>query len=264
MEHHRFFDLSCIHDIQYREALQDAIKAVNEACSLYVNAWMYVSQGCLFHDANVILENVNTIPRVIFKSIKPESFQKILTDLFSISNDYESWAYTHQQQNLFLEEQQRFWNTWRLNTLHPYYTLAKSKDTLGHVLDSFFVLKKNRNDAPADLESELMNLLGSTNEEKIDTLNKILFSFTSESLISYKNILLKQVESKKNEILYSTVAIKEAIKILETALKSKNIIAIKAALNPGWTSIVFTSSKQYKEALEFMNQADVQFSENSL
>lgn len=249
--------------------LQNAIQGVNQACSLYVNAWMYVSQGFLFNDAKLIHGNVNTIPNVIFRNIEkdnhtPESLQKVLTDLCSISNNYELWAQTREQQNTLLEEQIRFWNTWRLNTLHPYYTFAKSKETLGHILDSFFVLKQNRNDAPADLESELMNLLGSTIDEKIDTLNKILYNFPSEPLISYKNILLKQTESKKNEILYSKMVVDEAIKILESALKSKNPIAIKAALNPGWSSIIFTSSKEYKMAIDFMNQAGVQLSENNL
>lgn len=255
MEYNRFFDISCIKDDKYRKSLENAIHGVNLACSIYVDAWMYVNQGLLFDDAKRVLKNVNMIPSIIFKNMEKdnhssESLQKVLSDLFSISNDYESWVKIYQENNSLLEEDEKFWNMWRLNTLN--YTVVKSKEGLEHIIDSFLILKQQRGRAPVDLETELMNLLGSTLEEKIETLSK----FTSESLIKYKNSLLRKKEEIDHELLYSSSILNERMRILKNALKSNNLDMIKDAINSEWLSFAFISSNEYKMAIDFINHAE--------
>jgi hypothetical protein len=97
-----------------------------------------------------------------------------------------------------------------------------------------------------------MNLIGNSLEEKIETLEQIIKNTDNSFIISFYNNLLIQKESQVNEMGQYLNSIKDALRILECAIESKNPVAIHAALNPGWTSVEFMSSSEYKTATELL------------
>jgi len=258
MNHQRFFDISFINDEKQRRSLQNAIDGVNMACSDNLDAWLYVTQGYIFNDMKKLLRSSDSVPITIFNNMEQdshneESLYQTISDLCSISNDYESWKSVYNQKISLLEDSRNFWNIWRTSVLSEHYKIIYTKEMMGNLLNDFLILKYQRNDTPSDLEKEIIDRLGQTLQEKIDTLENILKNTNTPSIRSYYSQLLLQKEDDMNEIQHYSYTIKEALRILEDAIQSKNPVAIQAALNPGWTSLEFISSNQYKNAINFLN-----------
>jgi len=266
MNFHRSYDLSSLRDSKKIEHLEHAIQGVNQACSDTVNAWLYIEQGLLFNDENRILGSHDTIPNIIFNSMKqdihtPETMNWTITNLYACSYNYENWRIQIEQSHSIEDNKESFWSLWRTNILASYY---KSGTSIGSILDSFFRSKEERGDAPPELEKELSDLLGSSLDEKLQKLATIFTYYSSPYLISYNTTLLRQRDSLRKEFEMATQHVNEARYILACALESKNPNAILSAMNPGWSSTKFNTSTEYIHAMEFLTAQGVQFSANNL
>jgi len=96
---------------------------------------------------------------------------------------------------------------------------------------------------------EVTNLLGTTLSEKLDVLDDILTNvYSSRRLANYRDALKQRQEGEKRmDDMHNTI-IAEQIPILKAAIESRNPVALKAALSPGWGSMRFCELKEYKEA----------------
>ena len=112
--------------------------------------------------------------------------------MYGISTNFEIWRTSYETTQSILEESNDFWKRWKRTILVEYYKMARSKETLGYILHEFFYLKSSRNDAPYELEKEILDILGITYEEKIISLNAILETNLSIYIASYRDRLVKQ------------------------------------------------------------------------
>jgi hypothetical protein len=262
---HRSYDLSCVSDIHERTCIQNAINGVNNACSDTVDAWLYVAQGLLFGDMNRALGDYDYIPKTVFGAMNIDnhsgaSFQITIQVLQAIAQDYDGWRIATEQENSRREDATNFWSIWKNMKLLPYYrTMAGggSRASIGPILENFLSIKASRNDNSDEvskIEQEVMAHLGQDLEQQVDILTQIVSlepsMYCSSLLVSLKKRLAQKVSMEQhNEIL-----VKDAITQLSAAIESRNPVALKASLNPGWYSVKFHSSELYKNASDLLSQ----------
>lgn len=263
---HRSYDLSCVQDIHERTCIQNAINGVNSACSDTVDAWLYVSQGFLLNDINRTLGEYDYIPKAVFQSMSIDSHSGAsvsitIQALQLISQDYDGWRTAIEQANSRRDDAKNFWSIWKNIKLMPYYrTMAGggSRVSIGPILEDFLFIKASRNDNYLEdvhkIEGEIMAHLGQDLEQQTHVLTQIVSlepsPYCSDLLVSLKKRLTQKTLMEQ----HNNMLVKDGIEQLSAAIESRNPVALKAALNPGWYSIKFHSSEIYKNASELLSQ----------
>jgi hypothetical protein len=262
---HRPYNLSCVSDIHERTCIQNAVNGVNTACSEMVDAWLYVEQGSLLQDINRSLGEHDHIPKTIFAAMASDnhsgnSFTFTLSTLQVIAQDYHGWFSAREQENSRREGSINFWNSWRSMKLTPYYrsmTGGGSAVSIGPLLENFLSLKSSRNEHSDELfkiETEIMNHLGQDYQTQVDILTQIVSleysPFCSQLLIQLK----KRLEDRLSMEKHDGALVKDALVYLSSAIESRNPTALRAALNPGWYSVQFQNSEQYRKATSLLSE----------
>lgn len=263
---HRSYDISCISDVHERTLIQNAIHGVNTACSDMVDAWMYVEGGSLLEDSHRTLGDYDYIPKTIFAAMNSDNhsgntFSLTLATLQTIAQDYESWRLAREQENSRREGSANFWNSWRNIRLVPYYlsmSAGGSRVNIGPILENFLSLKSSRNEQYSEecskIETELINHLGQGTQSQIDILTEIVSledsPYCSNLLSSMKKGLEHRVAMEKRD----QALVEDAFRQLSSAVESRNPIALKAALNPGWYSAQFQNSELYRKATSLLDE----------
>lgn len=263
---HRSYDISCIPDIHERTLVQNAINGVNIACSETVDAWIYVERGPLLEDSRRTLDHHDHIPKTIFATMSSDnhsgsSFGFTLNTLQTISQDYEGWRIAREQDNSLKEGSSNFWNSWRNMRLVPYYSSMSGGGTIvsiGPILENFLNLKSSRNEQFSQecskIESELMNHLGQDDSSKIYILEQIVAlepsPYCSELLANLKKRYSHQQSLQKRD----NALVEEAMSHLHSAVESRNPVALRAALNPGWYSVKFQNTEDYIMAERLLSE----------
>jgi hypothetical protein len=262
---HRSYNLSCVSDIHERTCIQNAINGVNMACSDMVDAWLYVQQGSLLKDSHRSLGQHDHIPKTLFSAMASDnhsghSFTFTLSTLQAIAIDYEGWVLLREQGNSRREDSINFWNSWRDMRLTPYYRAMCSGGSIvsiGPLLENFLSLKSSRNelsDETLKIETELMNHLGQDFQSQIDILTQIVSleesPYCSQLLTQLKKRLEDQVSMEKRD----EALVKDALTQLSSAIESRNPVALRAALNPGWYSVQFQNTELYRKATSLLSE----------
>ena len=262
---HRSYDISCILDNSLRTHVQNAINGVNKACTDTVDAWIYVEQGYIMNDLNRTLHYNDHIPRTVFGEMaaaQPSvtSISYAITTLISIAQGYLTWQLQCQQETSRNEEISRFWASWKVNRLYPYYNASSgggSRAGIIPILEEFYSLRSSRNDGISDelqvLEGQLLSSLGSTINERINVLEQIpleSYCYCKPLLQNYK----KRITQTLDQVEHNGTQITAAMSHLRVAMESRNPLAISAALNPEWYSVDYHNSDLYKEAEALLTQ----------
>lgn len=261
---HRSYDISCISDIQERTYVQNAINGVNTACSEMVDAWLYVQRGFLLEDIHRTLDHHDHIPKTIFTAMSSDNnngntFSLTLATLQTISQDYEGWRIAREQDNSLKEGSHNFWNSWRNMRLMPYYMSISgggSIVSIGPILEEFLSAKASRNEQSDEcfkIESELMNHLGQDYQKQIDILTEIVSLANSPYCYELLTTLKKRLAHRMASEKHNDVLVEEAVSQLYCAVESRNPVALRAALNPGWYSVNFQNIELYKVATKLLN-----------
>jgi len=263
MNFHRFYDISCILNDNERICLEHAIDGVNLACTETVDAWSYIQLGNLKGDLCRQLNDYDLIPKAIFKAMEQDvhlgySIGSTVMSLTAIAENYELWRQSREQENSIIEESINFWNSWKTNTLVPYYN-SSARGTvysIGPILEDFFRVRSQRieycSNLSSSIEKELSDLLGNSLEEKVSVLKRIVsmgpFPFTQ----AYYSQLKKRLGNQLDAEVYTVKEIHKAFQALLLAVESRNPSALEAALYPGWYSVAFHLSPLYKDAKELL------------
>jgi hypothetical protein len=269
MSFHRTYDISCVgHELQ-RSALQNAIEAVNLACTSDTNAWLYVESKKIADDYNKEFDPSETMKTTLFNhmSLAGHSGSSIgftIRDLIYLATDYASWKKQNEEHNSVVEGEKKILDEFRKNTLIPYYCSMSgggSRTACGPIVNDFLEIYnriENKWMSEAiNMKKEVMDLLGVTDEEKLEILNNILENvYNSEHLSRYRDSLKKIIDRENIMNENHVKLVNEQIPILQSAIDSKNIVALKAALYPGWRSMRLMELKEYKEASSLLNQLE--------
>ena len=263
---HRSFDLSCILDPLERTFVQNAINALNTACSDTVDAWLYASQGFLLNDMNRTLGDYDYIPKTVFASLETDqhngkSAYITIQILQYIAQDYDGWRIAREQENSRKDNSSNFWNSWKSMKLMPYYNAGSgggSRLSIGPILEDFLSIKASRNEGYSQelhaLEQEIMGFIGQDLEEEVNTLSKIVSLTPSPYCSNLLDTLKKRLAQKTSLQEYNDKLINDAMRQLAAAKESRNPVALKAALNPGWYSTKFNLSDLYKKGSALLSQ----------
>jgi hypothetical protein len=261
MNFHRAYDISCVADSLRKKGLENAIEAVNLACTADADAWLYVESKKIYDDYNKDFAPHETMKNTIFNHMKLHghsggSISLTIHDLVNMATEYSTWKRAHEEQNSICEGEKRVVDEFKRNTLVPYYVSMSgggSRMTAGPIVSEFLELydriKYQYNPELTSLFEEVTDLLGTTFQEKLDVLNKILDNtYSSPRLSNYRDAIKLRVDyqNKMNEIQDNLIT--QQLPILRAAIESRNPVALKAALNPGWGSMRFFEQKEYKEA----------------
>jgi len=261
-----------------RSGLQNAIEAVNMACTPTVNAWPYVESREITQDYNRVIDSSDTMKSTIFNHMKLEghsgsSICHAIHNLISVATNYASWKREHEERNSLVEGDIRKVEQFRQNTLVPHYRSMSGGGCIrtGAVVDEFLTIHDTLvyNWLPEVRRTydEVTNLLGITIHEKFESLNEILDSvFYSWRLSNYRNALKLRLEQEKRMEGFHNTMITNQIPILRAAIESRNPVALEAALHPGWGSMQFCELKEYQQAQELLaklSSSGVQVAENS-
>jgi len=261
---HRPYDISCILDIHERTYIQNAINGVNNACSDMVDAWLYVEQERLLEDTCRTLGEYDHIPKTVFSAMASDnhsghSFTFTLSTLQAIAIDYEGWVLLREQDNARREGSTNFWNSWRSMKLVPYYRSMAgggSIVSIGPILENFLSLKSSKNedtDESFKIETELMNHLGQDCQKQIDILTEIISLAVSPHCSELLTILKKRLDHRLSMEKRDEALVKDALTQLSSAIESRNPVALRAALNPGWYSVPFQNTELYRTATTLLN-----------
>jgi hypothetical protein len=262
----RSYDLSCIRDKGERDMIQHAIDGVNLACKDGSDAWKYVSDGRIVYDVYRTVGDHETLPKTILDNMRQDghsgtSINFTIHTLVEISRDYETWKRMREEHNARSEEADNFWIAWRHNTLNPYLRSVSGGGTilsLAPLLNDFLELKQLRNDSSnetlSNLTQELFGYLGSTEEDQLEKLERMVAVHDVPNVLVYCNTLRNKLERYNAIIAYEKDMIKDNMKQLDAAILSRNPIALQAALYPGWSSLTHTSSEQYKKATKLLEE----------
>ena len=261
----RSYDLSCIRSLDERQMIQHAIDGVNLACKDGSDAWKYVSEGRIIYDVNRRVGDHETLPKTILDNMRQDghsgsSISFTVQTLVDISRDYDSWKRMREEYNARSEEADNFWIAWRHTTLNPYLKSVSGGGTilsLAPLLDDFLELKQLRNDTNnetlSNLTQELLGYLGSTEDEQLERLERIVEVHDVPNVLVYYNTLKNKLAKYNAHLAYEKNLIQENLKHLDAAILSKNPIALSAALHPGWSSAEITTSEQYKIASKILD-----------
>ena len=268
MNFQRTYDISCLRDELHRNGVQNAIDAVNLACTSTLNAWTYVESREILNDYNNIIDPNNHMKNTIFNHINTighsgYSISMVINTLVLIATNHADWTRICEEENSIIEGEEQQLNYFRQNTLIPYYCTMSGGGSrnvgVALIVNEFLELRSRLQFAwlpeVNKIFNEVRNLLGSTLEEQVKLLDDILTSsYNSKHLSSYRDSLKKQIERKNNEKEYHNNLIQEQIPILNAAIESRNPVALKAALNPGWGSCRLFELKEYKEAQQLLSE----------
>jgi len=262
MSFQRSYDVSFVTDQLSREALINGIEAVNMACTPTVNAWLYVESREILQDYNRMIDPSDTMKNTIFDHMKlmghsGGSINYTIQCLICFVTDYDSWKRNEQEKNSILEGEIRMIEQFRQTRLVPHYRSMSGGGSIrasaGPVVSEFLEIYDHLSyrGMPEILSTyeEVTNLLGTTLSEKLDVLDDILTNvYSSRRLANYRDALKQRQEGEKRmDDMHNTI-IAEQIPILKAAIESRNPVALKAALSPGWGSMRFCELKEYKEA----------------
>jgi hypothetical protein len=180
--------------------------------------------------------------------------------LTSIAQDYEGWRQMHEQENSVKEQGEYYWNTWRTNILIPYLKSMSGGGniySMGPVLEDFFVSRSmtpEGGEIASKIEMELTGYLGHSLDDKVLTLGKIVSFGSYPHVEAYYSSLKRRLRQQDDEKIYNTALVDNAINTLKIAIESRNPIALEAALRPGWSSVAFTTSPEYKVATKLLSE----------
>jgi hypothetical protein len=279
MNFQRTYNILCLRDELYRNGLQNAIDAVNLACTSSVNAWAYVESREILNDYNNIIDPNDNMKNAIFNHIytfghSGGSISFTINNLVLIATNHTNWAKICEEENSIIEGEEQQLNYFRQNSLVPYYRSMSGggfrNTAVGPIVSEFLELRNRLQFGwlPEVIRTfnEVRNLLGTTLEEQVKLLDDILTnSYNSTRLSNYRDSLKKQIEQKNMNKEYHDGLINAQIPILKAAIESRNPVALKAALNPGWSSCRFMELKEYQDAHTLLNElsSGVHVAENS-
>jgi hypothetical protein len=279
MNFQRTYDISCLMDDLAKSGLQNAIDAVNMACTPTIDAWLYVESREIALDYNRVIEPTNTMKNTIFNHMNifghsGSSITYTIHNLISLALDYDTWKRAHEEDNSLVEGEIQMIEQFRQNILVPHYRSMSDggciRVSAGPIISEFlemydrFTYKSNPE--ISRIYQEVIGLLGTTLDERVKVLDTILTTvYSPQSLINYRNSLKKIKENEKRMEDYHDTMITNQIPILRAAIESRNPIALQAALEPGWGSMRFCELKEYKQAQELLDKlssSGVQVAEN--
>ena len=261
MSFQRSYDISCVYDNLELKFLQNAIDAINLACTSSIDAWKYVESKEILLDYNRTFDHTDKMKYTIFTHMEivghsGSSISSTIHILVSLVTDYEGWRRRVEERRAIIDEDNRRLETWRHHVLVPYYQSMSgggSRLTVGPILADFLRLKNDLGNrylpTVIKTENELKNLLGNNDNDRLSILQDIIDTTSqSEELISYKNNLLSIIEREVQMENSHHNMINSQIPILRAAIESRNPIALDAALNPGWASLRLFETNEYREA----------------
>jgi uncharacterized circularly permuted ATP-grasp superfamily protein len=170
-----------------------------------------------------------------------------------------------EEKNSFVEGEMRMVEQFRQNTLVPHYRSMSGGGSIrasaGPVVSEFLEMHDRLTytwlPEVTRTYEEILNLLGTTLDERVEVLDDILTHvYSSQRLSNYRNALKARQEGEKRMDDMHNTMIAEQIPILRAAIESRNPVALKAALSPGWGSMRFCELKEYKEAQVLLNALD--------
>lgn len=264
----RSFDLSCITNPIEADMVQHAIDGVNAACTEMVDAWLYVAQGHLIRDNHRQLGTNDQIPKRVFKEMEQDrhsgtTAQHTIQVLSAIAEDYEAWKVMRQQLNTVKENDESFWNNWRVNVLIPFVKNMSgggNLDSMGPILEEYFQAKYNYtgySEISNQIRDEIMGYLGSSDDARIQILERITSSGNYPNTNRFYMNMRKKIEHEHNEKKYVDAQIDTAFNILKAAVESRNPVAINAALSPGWYSMKFNMSPEFQNAQQLLKELTI-------
>jgi hypothetical protein len=268
MNFQRTYDVSFVADDLFRRGLVNAIEAINLACIPTMNAWLYVESMEIAQDYNRVIDPSDTMKNTIFNHMKlfghsGASITTTINALISLASDYHSWKRMQQEANSLLEGDLRIIEQFRQNTLVPYYrsmsgggsTRAGAGPIVGEFLEIYDRITCNWISEIRRTYDEVVNLLGYSLDERVKLLDDIITNvYSSQRLAKYRDSLkATQANEKRMDDMHNKIII-EQIPILRAAIESRNPIALKAALNPGWSSMRICELNEYKEAQALLDK----------
>jgi hypothetical protein len=278
MAFQRSYDISCVYDNLELTFLQNAIDAINLACTPVTDAWKYVESKEILLDYNRTFDVTDTMKYTIFNHMEKvghsgSSISSIINTLVSLVSDYQGWRRRVEERRAIVDEDNRRLETWRQAILVPYYQSMSgggSRLSVGPILADFLRLKNDLTNrylsAIVKTENELKNLLGNNDNDRLSILQDIIDTTSqSDELIAYKNNLAKAIEREVQAETYNIKLVNSQIPILRAAIDSRNPTALHAALHPGWGSLRLLETNEYKEAQALLSvlSSGVQVDENS-
>jgi hypothetical protein len=260
MAFHRSYDLSCIIDPSERTCIQHAIDGVNLACSDTLDAWNYISEGSILNDIHRNIEDFERIPFTIFYNLEQHTqldipIEHIINTLVQIVRDYGRWRRLREEDISLREESDTFWTTWRNAILAPFLKSMSGGGTIvsmAPILEDFLQLKESRNDiynkTLLHLHNEFSRYLGSTDESMIITMEKMLLVDEFPFIKKYCNTLKDRVKRIESRTTYLKKYVEETLQILDSAILSRNPVALRAALHIDTYIPELIQSEQYRKA----------------
>jgi hypothetical protein len=268
MNFQRAYDVSFVADDLFRRGLINAIEAINMACTPIVNAWLYVESREIAQDYNRVIDPSDTMKNIIFNHMKifshsGASITTTINALISLASDYNGWKRMQEEANSLIEGDLRIIEQFRQNTLVPYYrsmsgggsTRARAGPIVSEFLEMYDRITYNWIPEVRRTYDEVVNLLGYTLDERLTLLDDILTNiYSSKRLAKYRDSLkTTQANEKRMDDMHNKI-ITEQIPILRAAIESRNPVALKAALNPGWSSMRICELNEYKEAQALLDE----------
>lgn len=269
MNFHRSYDISCVSDELRRRGLENAIEAINLACNADTDAWLYVESKKIHEDYRRDFGPHETMKNTIFNHMKLHghsggSIGVTIYDLVNMATEYSIWKRAHEEQNSIYEGEKKIIDDFKRNTLVPYYrsmsgggTRTSAGPIVSEFLEIYDRLQHRCLPEVTSMYQEITDLLGNTFQEKLDVLNIILDGiYTSPRLSTFREFIRQRLnyETKMDE--YQNTLINEQLPILRAAIESRNPVALKSALNPGWGSMTLYEQKEYKEADALLAQLE--------
>ena len=280
MDYRRQYDISFITDDLVRSNLQNAIDAVNLACSSDTDAWKYVESHEIRREIDQIITANDPMKNIIFEHLSlaghsSYSIAATIDTLISLCIDYKNCRMRLEEHYQKQNEEESILNNWRKEVLLPFYVATSSGATvisMGPVFCDFlrvistFSHSFSSRELIVKLEKELRQILGVSDKDCLLNIDKIIISgCTSPELEIYREKLDRSIAFQEKQDSYNQKILKEQINILKVAIESKNIVALNDALYPGWHSYSLINSEEYKSAqklLDELSSSGVQFDEN--
>uniref|UniRef100_A0A6C0AM99 Uncharacterized protein n=1 Tax=viral metagenome TaxID=1070528 RepID=A0A6C0AM99_9ZZZZ len=267
MSFQRHYDISCVTNELDRSLIQNAIDAVNLACSQEIDAWLYVETRGILSDYTRTIDSSDTMKNTIFNHMHKighsgPSVTYTIHSLVSLATEYSEWRRRIEEHTSREEGDNQLLNNWRQNVLVPYYISMSGggcRSSVGPILQQFLELKASFQCRYLPIinntEKELINLLGNTDNDRLSLLEDIIKDVCdSQELRLLANSIRRRIyHVKQGEEYYSGMLYSQK-SILRGAIESKNPVALKAAMNPGWTSLSLLESNEYIEAQELLGR----------